>query len=238
MNPLAEIVSSYEDIAAEYYDPVRHPTCANFADLSQQFLIPRIHKYAQVASNMLEVGAGRSVGAPVMVSEGLPLVNLTLLDLSPGMLDHSRKWAARGAHFIIGDACNTGLPSTSFQLIVSSLGDPYNYLTFWQEIRRLLDRVGVCLFTIPAPEWAARFRAKSDPAIAEFLLTTGARVLVRSNIPPIEKQIEMITTAGLRVDEMQDLSSADLAGPRSPKLIIEHDTAHLPIVRGLKIRVS
>lgn len=238
MNQLAEIVSSYEDISAEYYNPVRHPTCANFADLSQQILVPRIQKHAQVGSNTLEVGAGRSVVAPVMVSEGLPLANLTLLDLSPRMLEHSRKWTPHGTHFIVGDACNTGLPTAKFQLIVSSLGDPYNYPIFWQEIRRLLDQVGVCLFTIPAPEWAARFRAGSDPATAEFLLTNGARVLVRSNIPPIGKEIEMITMAGLRVDEMQDLSSVDLSSPRSPKLLIEHDTAHLPIVRGLTIRAS
>lgn len=238
MIQLAEIVSSYEDMAAEYYDPRRHPTCGNFADLSQQILVSRIQKHVQAASNTLEVGAGRSVVAPVMVTEGLPLANLTLLDLSPRMLKHSRKWTSHGTHFIVGDACNTGLPTAKFQLIVSSLGDPYNYPTFWQEITRLLDRAGVCLFTIPAPEWAARFRAWSDPATAEFLLANGARVLVRSNIPPIEKQIEMITMAGLRVDEMQDLSSVDLSGPPSPKLLIEDDTAHLPIVRGLTIRAS
>jgi hypothetical protein len=57
MNKPTNFVSTYDEIAAEYYDSVRHPTCANFSELSNSFLEPRIRKYGPIADNVLELGA-------------------------------------------------------------------------------------------------------------------------------------------------------------------------------------
>jgi SAM-dependent methyltransferase len=227
--------STYDVIAAEYYDSDRHPTCANFGELSTKFLHPNIIKYLRLATRVLEVGAGRSVVAPIMAAQMLPLTNLTLLDKSPAMLEHSRKWKRQGAVFLIRDARDTGLAAGSIQLIVSSLGDPYNDPEFWQEVRRLLDDNGICLFTIPAPEWAERFRAGSDSKTADFFLKNGRTVLARSFIPPRQQQATMITDAGLHILEVKDLSAELLSIPRSPKLKLSPETLHLPIVRGYVI---
>ena len=54
MNTIVTAFSTYDDIAAEYYDAVRHPTCANFFELSAAFLVPRIQKYAPAAKAILE----------------------------------------------------------------------------------------------------------------------------------------------------------------------------------------
>jgi SAM-dependent methyltransferase len=236
MNTIVTALSTYDDIAAEYYDAVRHPTCANFFELSAAFLVPRIQKYAPAAKSILEVGTGRSIVAPAMAAKELPVSHVTLLDRSPRMLEHSRDWERRGARLVVADAASTGLPPTSFQLIVSSLGDPYNDTNFWQEMSRLLDSRGVCLFTTPAPEWSERFRAGSNRRAAEFVLANGAKALVRSDIPSVASQSEMIGSAGLYLDEMQALDAAQLSGPLSPKLLADGQTSSLPVVRGFAIK--
>ena len=180
MNTVVNTLSTYDDVANEYYDAVRHPTCANFSELSAVFLGPRIQKYASAAIAILEVGAGRSIVAPFIAASGMPLSRVTLLDQSRHMLEYSTEWAWRGANLLVADAATSGLLSESFQLIVSALGDPYNEGSFWQEVSRLLSSGGVCLFTTPAPEWSERFRAGSDPKAAEFLLANGNKVLVSS----------------------------------------------------------
>jgi ubiquinone/menaquinone biosynthesis C-methylase UbiE len=130
-------VSTYDDVAAEYYDPVRHPTCANFAELSNSFLVPRLRRYVSAVSRILEVGAGRSTAAPVLRERGVPVTQLTLLDRSAPMLEYSRTWEMAGAHLLLGDACRTTLPAESFGLIVSAFGDSYNCLGFWHEVALL-----------------------------------------------------------------------------------------------------
>jgi SAM-dependent methyltransferase len=236
MNTMITAHTTYDDIAAEYYDAVRHPTCANFLELSAAFLVPRIQKHAPTAKNILEVGAGRSLVAPIMAAKNLPLSHVTLLDQSPRMLEHSREWEPRGARLLVSDATSTGLPPASFKLIVSSLGDPYNDANFWEEVSRLLDSKGVCLFTTPAREWSERFRAGSNRRAAEFLLANGATVSVRSDILSMASQSEIIDGVGIYLDEMQALDAAQLSGPLSSKLLVDGQTSSLPVVRGFAIR--
>jgi SAM-dependent methyltransferase len=236
MSKIVTVFSTYDDVAAEYYDAVRHPTCANFSELSATFLVPRIDKYAPASTAILEIGTGRSIVAPTMAAKKLPLSQVTLLDQSPRMLKHSLDWERRGARLLVANADNTGLPPASFQLIVSSLGDPYNDANFWQEVSRLLDSRGICLFTTPAREWSERFRADSDRRAAEFVLANGAKILVRSDIPSVASQSEMIGRAGLCLDETQALGAAQLSGPLSPKLLVDGQASPLPVVRGFAVK--
>jgi SAM-dependent methyltransferase len=236
MNTIITSLSTYDEIAAEYYDAVRHPTCANFLELSTAFLVSRIQRYAPAAKGILEVGTGRSIVAPVIARKELSLSSVILLDQSPRMLEHSRDWEPYGAKLLVADAANTGLPSASFQLIVSSLGDPYNDANFWEEMNRLLEPGGICLFTTPASEWSGRFRAGADRTAAEFVLTSGAKVFVRSNIPCLVRQSEMISSAGLDLDEMQAFDASQLSGPLSPKLLVGGRISPLPVVRGFAVK--
>jgi SAM-dependent methyltransferase len=229
-------LSTYEDVAAEYYDPLRHPTCANFSELSNVFLVPRIRKYASASTRILEVGAGRSIVAPTQRAHGLSVAGLTLLDQSAGMLEHSREWAGCGARLLVGDACRTELPQADFSMIVSALGDPYNDPAFWREVARLLEPGGVCLFTTPAPEWATRFRPPEAQSHAEFVIADGRTVLVPSKISAREQQGTMIADAGLNLVDDEGLSAEKLSGLPSPKLLLDEATMRLPIVRGFTIR--
>lgn len=230
---LAE-VSTYDEVAAEYYDSSRHPTCANFWELSNAFLVPRIQRLAS-APRILEVGCGRSIAAAAL-AEGTHALNaLTLIDQSPRMLAHSLDWKTRGAQLKIADAQATGLNSNNYQLLVSSLGDPYNGQPFWNEVYRLLTAGGVCLFTTPSREWAERLRAKSELSVAEFLRADGVKIFVRSEISDLDEQIEMIERSGLRVDEIRSFTAADISGRRSPKLLVTEHTLESVIVRGFSI---
>jgi ubiquinone/menaquinone biosynthesis C-methylase UbiE len=229
-------VATYEEVAAEYYDPVRHPTCANFSELSTAFLHPRIRKYAAAGGNILEVGAGRSTVAPILPEQGVLLTRLTLLDQSARMLAYSRDWEQKGARLLLGNACHTHLPEQSFRLVASALGDPYNCSAFWREVARLLEPGGVCLFTTPAWEWATRFRPSEGEAHAEFVVAGGRTILVPSKIPTPEQQALMIAEAGLQSIDHEGLSAEKLSGPHSPKLLLDAATMRLPIVCGFTVR--
>jgi SAM-dependent methyltransferase len=225
-------ITSYDDVASEYYDSNRHPTCANFSELSQAFLAPRVLSWVLQDANILEVGSGRSSVAPLLSERNQLMNRLTLLDQSPGMLAHSQEWGRKGARMIIANACRTELPTATFDLIVAALGDPYNCMGFWREVARLLKRGGICLFTTPAPEWATRFRQPDSPSHAEFVIADGTRLLVPSYILPLDQQVRMITDAGLLVIEVGSLNAERLSGIHSPKLLLDEATTSLPIVRG------
>lgn len=233
MTQLSPPVSTYDDVAAEYYNSLRHPTCANFSELSNIYLTPRVRKYLSKFTAILEVGAGRSTVAPIMHRDGVALERLTLLDKSAGMLAYSREWSKYGLPApLIADACRSELPSGNFGLIVSALGDPYNCPSFWQEVARLLEPGGICLFTTPAAEWSMRFREPHARAYAEFVVAGGYTVLVPSKVPPLDRQVRMIAEPGLQVVEVVSLSAEDLTGVRSPKLLVNEITKRLSIVRG------
>lgn len=235
MNHVDTRFSNYEAIASEYYDERRHPTCANFFELSKQFIEPRLLARPSLGAGILEVGAGKSVVALSLAHYRKSISDVTLLDQSAGMLRHSQCWSKKVRAIVVGDACNSGLPDSSFDLVVSSLGDPYNSELFWAEAYRLLVSGGVCLYTTPAWEWASRFRVETNPSAAEFSLSSGAKVYVRSNVPQTEVQRDTMRAAGFRIEEEVAYSLRSLRGTPSAKIVFEGE-ADVAIVRGWQLR--
>ncbi|SRR6266568_4415874 len=228
-------LQSYDCVAAEYYDAHRHPTCANFAELSQRFLAPRIRELLGPHIRIAEIGAGRSITAPILAKALLPLDRLVLLDRSSVMLSYSVQWACRGTKLLIADARATALSDSTFDVVVSALGDPYNTPPFWRETARLLAPGGICLFTSPAWEWAIRFRGPQTITQAEFLLDGNRRVIVPSFVLPAERQIKMVADSGLDLVEIVDLSRTDLTQHISAKLDLDNGATKMPVVRGFTI---
>lgn len=227
--------NNYECIADEYYDASRHPTCFNFGELSERFIAPLLLRDAHPGGQILDLGAGRSVAAAVLWAAGAPLNSLVILDSSPSMLAHSADWARRGARTVLADARETGLERASFDIIVASLGDPYNQTPFWAEVTRLLRPGGRCLFTTPTSEWSKRFRAGSNPASAEFLTADGGKVYVPSYTLPAGEQAEMIRDSGLVVSDTRDYFQTDLRSAASAKIKVEDGGGQVPIVRGYAV---
>jgi len=232
----SEIIPPYQVIADEYYDKDRHQTCANFGELSCLFLYERLRKLAITAKNALEVGAGRSILAQVLEDTHLPLSRVTILDQSSGMLKHSKRWIEAGAVPIIADARHTGLRDSTFDLIVSSLGDPYDSPNFWLEMRRIIDDNGVFLFTTPSFEWSSRFRAASERDKAEFSLRGGRSILAPSFTRPIAEELTLIIASGFEIVEEFMPTKDAIIGPHSSKLNVIRKAPQGPVLYCFVLR--
>lgn len=211
-------LSSYSDIASEYYDRDLHPTCAALRELSSKYIFPRISKKLISENSFLDIGAGRSILGEYFIDTGASLQNLTILDESQEMLLHSNEFLNIGANSILASASDTGLESRSFDIIVASLGDPFNYLDFWNEISRLISLNGACLFTTPAPEWANAFRPSKYLHAAEFIRADGTRLFMPSPVLSLHEQSDLFDSAGLQLIDSQSYSLMDLVYSSSYKL--------------------
>lgn len=219
-NPLfAPSSSDYEDVASEYYDHERHPTCRNFMEASRAFIARQIP--SSLSGNLVDVGAGRSILCELLSSWGRDLRTSVLLDSSVSMLAFSQPYARRGARLVVADASAMPLRSGVCTLIIASLGDPYNTIEFWREVARCLSVNGWCIFTTPSHEWATNFRQSSPnerEANAHFELRDGRSLYLPSRVLAVGKQIELIEESGLYADHVEAISATELSVPISPKL--------------------
>ena len=193
-------VHAYGPLAGEYYDAQRHPTCANFRAGSTLLLRRMLARVTVDRAAVCEVGAGRSIVPDLVPDWAERLCELVLVDASPEMLAHSAAAIEDGAVPEIADARALPFPADHFDLVIVSLGDPFNDDAFWREVRRVLAPGGACLFTCPAYDWARAFRGKHGSVMigqAEFVTKGGNACTVPSLIWPPTAQIKMIEDAGL-----------------------------------------
>ena len=209
----------YDALADEYYDPIRHPTCAAFRDASIH-LLRRAFGALGGVGEILDVGCGRSVLCEL--HEAVRCEHITALDDSAKMLEHSRACFGDRGSLVHASAVETGLKSESFDVVVASAGDPYNVPAFWRECRRLLKPDGRVFFTTPSNVWATRFRRTEGTAahIAAFFLADGTQIDTPSFVFPESEQIEMMEGAGLRARllDRETLEELEARGVVAPKL--------------------
>lgn len=210
----------YDRLAPEYYDAGRHPTCANFRAASVKLLKPWLTSVASRAGLICEVGAGQSIAAELLHSQGYSLESLVITDGSARMLDHSASWESCGSRLTTASAEALPFASDSVSAIVSSLGDPYNGAAFWTECARVLRPGGLAMFTTPAYGWAHSFRAELERDQASFDLVDGTRVSVPSYIFAVSEQVRLLHEAGFLVERICELPLDALSGSViSPKLV-------------------
>src|SRR5690606_35896916 len=92
-----QVGGSYEALASEYYDAVRHPTCANFREASRLIINSWLDTAWPDSGWVCEVGAGQSLLAELIEERELPFDRVLITDASPSMLRHSQHWQAKGA---------------------------------------------------------------------------------------------------------------------------------------------
>lgn len=207
---------NYEDLAGEYYDPKCHPTCANFREASRGLLIPWLQELAGHDTAVLEVGAGDSIVSEWLAGSKRTVPWFVATDLSWNMLRYSLD-RGTGAELVVCDARQLPFTPNSFDIVVSSLGDPYNTIQFWKEAKRVLKKNGHVLFTTPSFEWAQKFRNSDNHA--EFQMCSGKLLAVASYVLSIENQCALISNAGLSPIQISHIDDSQLkATPRSPKL--------------------
>src|ERR1700735_627719 len=119
-------LGTYEEIALEYYDVRRHPTCANFREATRIALRRFIGRFGSEKQTICEVGAGRSILVEELTRFHLHAEKILLIDSSPSMLKYSERFREKRISRSEGDATQLHLKSRSVEILVSSLGDPYN----------------------------------------------------------------------------------------------------------------
>jgi ubiquinone/menaquinone biosynthesis C-methylase UbiE len=232
MGRQALVLENYDAVAAEYYDSDRHPTCANFRAASKALLRQFIDDTAVGGDSWIEVGTGNSVLAEIFVEKGRSVSNILLTDASPQMLSYSAQWQELGAKLLIAAADNLPLESDSVDVVVSSLGDPYNTPAFWAETYRILRTDGHIFFTTPAYEWASSYRsAHQYPSReSEFLLVSGVEVALPSIILSKERQLALLRAEGLQVVANLNFDVGQFEGQVSPKLLREGEARGTVVV--------
>ncbi|CDX25100.1 putative Methyltransferase type 11 [Mesorhizobium plurifarium] len=220
--------TSYHQVASEYYDSCKHPTCANFRSASKVAL----NRFLEVmhASNIVcEIGAGKSLYAECLPDWAQRKQKLFLNDSVPEMLSYSKRAFDEGAEAVIGDASKIQI-ATKADFVLCSLGDPYNGKKFWENCKNIIEHGGVLLFTTPSFDWATRFRSPDERSLthAEFILSDGATALMPSYILSSEDQIRLICESGLWVKETGQIWLDEIADSNISKKL--SFTSELPII--------
>lgn len=230
--------ATYEVLASEYYDPFKHPTCANFRHGSSLLLDGWFDTWC---SPICEAGSGRSAVCELFEEHGRRPGQLTLIDSSSSMLAHSAKWRTMdNATHVIADACGLPLRRNSIGTLVASLGDAFNVEQFWREANRVLQTEGRAYFTTPSHDWAVAYRAVEwqggmDEAI--FTLVNGQTVAVPSIILPLDHQRDLVRSCGFSVEDSRQIRVSELRDQHiSQKLLVGSQTSDPVVVTGYELR--
>lgn len=232
--------NAYELLALEYYDPVRHPTCANFRDCSELLMRAWLAQLA-VDDFICEVGCGMSVAAELLSQDGRNLDQLLLTDSSISMLMYSAKWLSLGAQLLLADAAMLPFAEDSIQTCIASLGDPYNDRRFWDEMARIVKLFGHILFTTPAFEWASLYRNNDEDCsafnVAEFVVTNGMTVLATSIVHTRRNQLSLIERTGrLHVEQILSATYSQIPSTNISDKLLVAKAGNLPVVTGYLVR--
>jgi ubiquinone/menaquinone biosynthesis C-methylase UbiE len=208
---------TYGDVASEYYDPQRHPTCANFREASDHIIWSWLREILTSDVAVLETGAGRSTVAEWLAKHPLDLRAFFATDIALEMLGYTCATSRRPPILCVCDAEALPFAANSFQVVVSSLADPYNTPVFWRELSRVVRTSGYVLFTTPSFNWAHEYR--NGVSFAEFATEDGQLITVPSFIESSRVQQRMMELAGFVVDDHIDFHEQQVQHTlRSPKL--------------------
>lgn len=231
-------IGTYSELSSEYYDSVKHPTCADFADASRILLHDLFEAgVIQPHGFTCEVGAGRSLVAEVLIDLRRSIEGMLITDISFEMLSYSSKFGDRDAVLLAADAENLPLRDEAMDCVFAILADPYNVPKYWVEMARILKPQGVMLFAVPSYVWASKFRS-SDPNerndVARFKTSSGVEVYVPSYVFPVHEQIALARECGFEVVDFRMVRKKHLQRIRSPKLcLLEPNDA---VVEGYVLR--
>jgi SAM-dependent methyltransferase len=207
------VVPSYAEVGGEYYDVDRHPTSHAFRQGSARLLRPALVAFR--SERVLEVGSGRSL----VTENAAATVEVVVTDADATMLTYSRD----DGRFPLVQADARRLPfrDAAFDVVVASLGDPYNEPAYWSEMRRVLHHHGLVLYTTPTFGWSHQFRGSSsaEKTSAEFALRDGRTVRVPSHILSEADQRRLIESAGLTVASVESVGPDEIPSfDQAPKL--------------------
>ncbi len=160
----------YSKVAIEF-DIHNRPTTRDFHILSCEFFNYAINKYIKDGMNCLEIGPGSDW---VRESIKLPKINYFSIDISSEMIRlYNHDTIQTSARYM-------DFPDNTFEIVISSLADPYLYPSAICEIRRVLTHDGIFIFSCPTKSWSQGIRTLGDALITSFSLQNNSKAEVYS----------------------------------------------------------
>jgi SAM-dependent methyltransferase len=196
-------MSNYDRVAAEYYDAVLHPTCANLRTATEIGFRKRALDLRGAGGRFLEIGCGSPVLASSAVFEHQHLVSI---DLNAEMF--------RDSHGVIAQADVHELPfrRRCFQGVFGSLADPYNTRDMYLEVKRVLTDGGRFVFSVPDYTWSRLNQSRGGLAAhtAELTLATGERVVLPSRVYEYDEQVTRLLECGFGEVQVTHVAMSEL----------------------------
>lgn len=192
------MTTSYEQVAAEYYDPALHPTCHNLRVGSEIGLQTVFESMEPCSAPYLELGAGASLAEHAAFNKAM----VVCVDLNPAMLAHST-----AGKLVVADAFRLPTRSAAFEGVFGSLIDPFNVPELYAEVLRVLRPGGCFVFSVPDVTWVRHNQAADElpPHSAGITLRTGETVIVPSYVWSYGEQEHHLREAGF-----SDVSRSDV----------------------------
>jgi len=228
----------YSLLAQEYYDSEAHPTCANLNELSRQYINQELT--GESYTNALELGSGLSSVAPLRKNGFLNLQQLVVSDKSDAMLTWSNKFQDQIDNKVLADneMLLDSFIENQFDLVVCSLGDPYNNKNFWHGLRAICRVGATIIFTTPSYSWSSSYRIleHSPPDKALFITKDNNEIYSSSYILDISQQLNLVKSAELKPIGCNFLYINDINENKvSPKF---NNDEIIEIVVGYRIKKS
>lgn len=217
--------NTYSLVAEEYYDPILHPTCANFRELGLKGLaqtLPLIARSKSLTSmEILETGAGKSTVAEIFSLNNLIPNRLTIQDKHWEMLQHSQRWENQVRKMYLSDARDLGVPDSSYDCVFSFLLDPYDTENLWREISRVLRPGSRWIISSPSHYWATKFRTLGSEKSSMFIGPKGEDIELPSYTFTPYERIRNLQGYGFSIEYYREFLVDDIEGPVSGKLILD-----------------
>lgn len=202
----SENASGYTLIADEFTEAKRITT-HNFHDLSQSFFQGFIDEFVDEGSRVLEIGPGQGW---LRSSCRWKECRYDALDLTEAMAKY-----VTAEDMIISSISNCPISTDKYDIVVSSLGDPYFYPDALCEICRILKPGGRFAFSIPARQWADNLRSDKTSKTT-FISENGNKAETYSFVYNEQDLIELLPDCGFEVVEMKGITGGCLADKKSP----------------------
>ncbi len=181
----------YSKVAAEF-DGDNRPTTRDFHVLSKEYFNHAVDKYIKEGMTCLEIGPGSDwLRRTITLSE----VKYYSIDISVEMIRlYNQDTIQTSARYI-------DFPDNTFEVVLSSLADPYLYPSAICEIRRVLTQNGVFIFSCPTKSWSQGIRARGSAFITSFSLQNNSKVEVYSFTFNNDELSMLLSLCGLEIIE-------------------------------------
>lgn len=224
---------TYEMVASEYFDYELHPTCRAFGIASRRLIEEFAVSRKEVFDTIVEIGPGEAPAAELFSSQ-----NCYYFDYSSTMLDYAP--ARPNTTKVLAPADRLPLEVASVDLLLASLGDPYNTELFWFEASRVMRPGGICVFTTPSFEWSSNYRSieKSPKDRARFIMSDGGVFDLPSFVLAKSNQIELFHKANFELVEAQELKRNRIPDFVAPKLDMVDNECAIVVLYIVRRRFS